>query len=228
MAPVGGDARGARDEEIGQTLKIGLIQQQEPVFLVLEHVLAELSGERRQPLGDRGQSRFGLRLSACARAGEVEMIAIEHARLLGRQPEFVLVRLERVDALEQSLVQIGLAAVAREEGRDLALNRLQLVIRVGAGQVEENARHFVQAAAAALQGLNRIGEGRRLGIGGDPVDLRARLFERRVECGPEMLGLETVERRRLEWRGPRFEKRVRVGLGTRHEDSRGCLLQLGG
>ena len=84
-------------------------------------------------------------------------------------------RFERVDALEQSLVQIGLAAVAREDGRDLALDRLQLVIRVGAGQVEENARHFVQAAAAALERLDRIGESRRRRIGGDGVDLGARL-----------------------------------------------------
>ena len=84
MAAVGGDARGAGDEKVWQTFKVALIEQHEPVFLVLEHILAELSGERRQPLRDRGQSRFGLRLGACARAGEIEMIAIEHARLFGR------------------------------------------------------------------------------------------------------------------------------------------------
>ena len=100
--------------------------------------------------------------------------------------------------------------MARENRRDFALDRLQLVIGVGANQIEKNAGHFVEAAAAALERLNRIGEGRRLGIGGDGVDLRARLLKRRIEGRPEMLRLETVERRRLEWRGPRFEKRVRV------------------
>ena len=104
--------------------------------------------------------------------------------------------------------------MARENRRDFALDRLQLVIGVGAGQIEENARHPVEAAAAALQRLDRVGESRRLGIGGDGVDLRARLGERRVERGSEMTRLEAVERRRLEWRGPRFEKRVRVGLAN--------------
>ena len=87
MAAVGGDARGAADEKIRQALKIALVEQHEPVFFVLQHVLAELSGERRQPLGDRGQSRFGSRRGARAGAGEIEMIALEHARLFGRQPE---------------------------------------------------------------------------------------------------------------------------------------------
>jgi hypothetical protein len=156
------------------------------------------------------------------------MIAVEHTRLFGRKRELGGVRLERVDALEQSLVQIGLAAVTRELGRDFALDRLQLVIRVGANQVEKNTGHSVQAAAAALQRVNRIGEGRQFGIGGDPVDLRSRLAQRRVEGRRELARLEAVERRRLEWPGPGFEKWIRVGLGTGHEGSRGCLPQLGG
>ena len=65
--------------------------------------------------------------------------------------------------------------MARENRRDFALDRLQLVIGVSARQIEKNARHLVEAAAAALQRLDRIGEGRRLGIGGDRVDLRSRL-----------------------------------------------------
>ena len=56
--------------------------------------------------------------SARAGAGEIEMIALEHARLFGRKPELVLLGLERVDALEERLVQIDLAAMAREDRRD--------------------------------------------------------------------------------------------------------------
>ncbi len=88
MAPIGGDARGARDEEVGKAFEIGLIEQHEPVFFIPEHILAELGGERRQPLGDRGEPRFGLRVGARARPDEVEMIAVKHPRLFGRQPEF--------------------------------------------------------------------------------------------------------------------------------------------
>ena len=90
MAPVGGDARGARDEEIGQTLKVGLVEQHEPVFFIRQHVLTELCPKRRQPLGDCGQSRLGLGLGARAGAGEIEVIAVKHARLFGRKRELLL------------------------------------------------------------------------------------------------------------------------------------------
>jgi hypothetical protein len=114
--------------------------------------------------------------------------------------------------------------VTRELGRDLALNCLQLVIRVGAGQVEKNTRNFVEAAAATLQRLDRIGEGRRRRVGDDRVDLRARRLKRRVERRPEMARLEPVERRPLEWPGPRFEKRVRVDRRTGHKGTSRLML----
>ncbi len=66
MAAVGGDARGALDEKARQTFKVAFVEKQEPVLLVLEHILAELGGERRQPLRDRGEPRFGLAVRACA------------------------------------------------------------------------------------------------------------------------------------------------------------------
>ena len=228
MAPIGAAARGARDEEIGQALEIRLVEQHEPVFFIPKHILAELSGERRQPLGDCGQPHFGLGRGGGAGAGEIEMIAIEHTRLFGRKAEILLLGVDRVDTLEQSLVQIGLAAMTRENGRDLALDRLQLVIRVSASQIEENARHFVEAAAAALQRVNRIGEGRRFGIGGDGFDLRARLGERRVEGRRKLARLEAVERRRLEWPGPGFEKRVRVDRRGGRRGGGAHASQLGG
>ena len=144
------------------------------------------------------------------------MIAAKHARLFGRKPELVLARFKRVDALEQSLVQIGLAAMAREYRRDVALDRLQFVIGVGAGQVEKNVSHFVEAASAALERLDRVGESRRRLFGRDGVDLGARRFERCVERWGKMARLDAVERRRLERSSPGLEKRVcvcrRMGL----------------
>ena len=87
-----------------------------------------MRGERRQPLVDRRQARLGFRLQPSAGAGEIEMIAVEHARLLRRKPELVLFGLQGVDALKQRLVQIGLAAMAREHRRDVPLDRLELII----------------------------------------------------------------------------------------------------
>ena len=49
-----------RDEEIRQAVEVALVEQQQEVFFVGEHVLAELGAERRQPLGDRGEPRLGL------------------------------------------------------------------------------------------------------------------------------------------------------------------------
>src|SRR5271157_4676581 len=139
------------------------------------------------------------------------MIAREHARLFGRKPEPVLFRLERVDALEQRLVQIGSVAMAGESRRDLALDRLQFVVGRGAGEIEENAGDPVEAAAGALERLDRVGEGGRRRVNGDGVDLAPRVLQGGVEGWPEMAGLDAVERRRLERPGPGFEKRVRVG-----------------
>ena len=118
--------------------------------------------------------------------------------------------------------------MTRENRRDFPLDRLQLIIGVGAGQIEENARHFVQAAPAPLERLDRIGESRRRRIGGDRVDLRARLGERRIKRRPEMARLEAIERRRFEWPGPGFEKRVRVCRGICHQGLAAHAPQLGG
>ena len=92
------------------------------------------------------------------------MIAREHPRLFGRKPETVLLGFQSVDALKQRVVQIGFAAMARQNRGDFALDRLKLIIGRRACEIEEDARHLVEAAPAALQRFDRIGEGRRLRI----------------------------------------------------------------
>ena len=177
--------RAALAIKIRQALKILLVQQHEPRLFVREHILPELSGERRQPLRDRSQSRLGVRRRTSAGADEIEVIATEHAGLFGRKPELVLFRLKRVDPLEQRLVQIGVAAMAGELGRDFALDRLQFFIGRGTRQIEKNGGDPIEAAAAALEHLDRIGEGRRRRIGGDGVDFAPRFFQRGSERGAE-------------------------------------------
>src|ERR1700733_4255248 len=128
MAALGGDARCACDIKVRQASEILLVQQHEPALFVRQHILAELRSKRRQPLGDRRQSRLGLSRGAGAGTGEIEMIALKHARLFGGKPEVVLLAFKRIDALEQGLVQRDLASMAREHRRDLPLDRLELVI----------------------------------------------------------------------------------------------------
>ena len=95
-----------------------------------------------------------------ARAGEIEMIARKHARLFGRKPEPLLRGLQCVDALEQRVVQIGFAAMARQNRGHLALDRLQFVIGRGAREIGKDPRHSIEAVTAALQRLDGVGEGR--------------------------------------------------------------------
>ena len=147
------------------------------------------------------------------------MIAVQHARLLGRKPEFVLFGLEGVDALKQRLVQIGLAAMAGEHRRDVPLDRLELVVRHGAREIEKDISHAIERTPAALHGLDRVGEGRGRRVGADGVDLGARVLEGGVECGPEVTRFNALERRRLEKPGPGFEKRVRVDARVGHHAS---------
>ena len=219
MAAIGGGARGAGDEEIRQAVEIGLGEQHEPVFFVLEHILPELSAERRQPLGDRGETRLGLRRQTRAGAGEIEMIALEHARLFGRKPEFVSLRLQSVDALEQRVVEIGLVAMAREDRRDLALDRLQFIIGRRACEIEEDTSHPLEAAPAALERLDRVGEGRGRRVCGDGVDFVPRVLQRSLKSGPEMTRLDALERRRLERPGPGFKQRIAFDARRGHQRS---------
>jgi len=107
-----------------------------------------------------------------------------------------------------------MAGEARGNG---ALDRLQFVVGVSAREIEEDTRHFVEAAPAALQRLDRVGEGRRRRVRGDRVDLRARLSERGVEGRGEMARLDKGERRRLERPGPGLEKRVRFDRRIGHD-----------
>ena len=120
--------------------------------------------ERRQPLVDRDEARLGLRPQPCAGAGEIEMIAVEHARLLRRKPDFGSFRFQSVDALEERVVEIGFGAVAGEDRRDVALDRLELVIGRGAREIEKDVRTRSSSAPAALHGLDRVGEGRAAGF----------------------------------------------------------------
>ena len=209
MAALGRRARRALDEKIRQALKIARVQEQQEGFFVGQHILAELRAKARQPLGDLGEARLLLRRKPRAGAREISMIAFEHARLFFIQAELFFIGLQRFDAGEQRFVEIGLAVMARQDRRHFALDRLQFVIARGAGEVEEDAGDLVEAAPAALQRLDGVGEARRRGIAGDGVDLRPRLSSARSRRpAGNASGFIARERRRLERPGPGREKGV--------------------
>jgi len=78
--------------------------------------------------------------------------------------------------------------VAGEQGRDVALDRLEGVAGVGAREHEEHIRDMIKRAAAPLQRLDGVGEARLGRARGDGVDLGAVAAQRLVEGGAEMPG----------------------------------------
>ena len=130
----------------------------------------------------------------------------------GVEPERRLVRLQGVDPPEKRVVEIGVARVAREDRGDGALDRLELVVRFGAGEIEEHLGDPVERSPAPLERLDRVGEGRGRGVRGDGVDLGPRVLDGRLEGR-----LEMPRRNAVEGRGTRMGRsRLRAG-GSRPE-----------
>ena len=127
----------ASRSDVGRPGEIRLaLQHQRIGALVGKHVLAELRAEHREPLGDLGKPLLLLRRQRRALAHEGEVQPLEHARLLlasGRAPPRL--RLQRLDAAEERLVQEDRRAVLGEDRRDVALDLLQRLVGVGAGKV---------------------------------------------------------------------------------------------
>ena len=137
------------DEPVRQAGEIvGRLQNEEPGLLVGEDVLPELSPQRRQALVDRGEPRLDVVGEAGAGAREGDMIALEHPGLLGVEAERVALRLQGVDPVIKRPVEKDVVAMPGEPRRDLALDRLDFVVAVGRGEIEEDGRHSVERAAA--------------------------------------------------------------------------------
>src|SRR5260370_1148491 len=106
------------------------LERQHVIFFVGKHVLAELRAERREALVYFSEPRLGPGREARAVAHERDVIELQHARLLGRQPRGVVSGPHGLDALEEGFVEIDLASRPREDWRDFALDRLERVIAV--------------------------------------------------------------------------------------------------
>ncbi len=196
----GGTRAGAG--EIGQTIEIAFVQKQRVGFFIRQHILTEGGAETGEPFIDGGELVLRRLLQRAARAHEAGVIAVEHARLLQAKAEAVTPDIEIGDAGVERTVEIERVVVAGEQRRDLALDFLDGVAGVGAGQHVKDTGHAVEHAAAALQRLDGVGEGGRGRVGGDPLDLGAVLRQSSVESRAELLGLERAEGRQAERAGP--------------------------
>jgi len=158
------------------------------------------------------------------------VVAVEHLPLLGVLAERVALLPERIDAGKQRCVEVDLVAVAGEQRRDLALHRLQRLIGVGRGEMEEDGGHAVKAEAACLQRHDRVGEARCLLCAGDGSDRLPLCRHSCIEGREEVLRRDPVEGRQAE-AVPWSEQRVlvtRAGHGLGCPDVAGKAIYIAG
>ncbi len=166
------------------------------------------SAERREFLADLGEPLLPGRVERRARAHESEAIALGETARLGVQSACGGASVSLVDAGEQRFVEIDRAVFACKHGRDLALDRLEFVVGIGAREMEEHARDAIERGAGPLQRKDRVGEVGRPGIRLDRSDFLAPLPNRGFERRPEVLRAEGGEMRRAERAGPGSEQRI--------------------
>ncbi len=205
----GGRLAHAFPQEVRHAVEIRVAERQEPALLVGEHVLAERGVQHRQTFRDRGEACSRLRTECRTPPDEAEMHAVEKPALILREPEPVALRVQRVDAREQRLVEPDQHRVLRETRRHHAIDRLERLAAEADHEVLEHHRDAIEKMTGAFERRDRV---REIGLVGDPLDrvdlvpMRAR---RDREGGLEMLRPDPVERRHAEIRGPGFEQRVR-------------------
>ena len=138
----------------------GALEDQHPGALVGEDVLAEGGADLGEALVDRLEPGLAGGVEARAGADEIGVVAVDDARLFGAERGAVLPH--GLDAAEQGRVEVDRVPVRREERRHLALDRLQVGIGVGAGQVAEDRIDAGEAEAGCLERDDRVVEGRGL------------------------------------------------------------------
>ena len=105
-----------------------------------------------------------------------------------------------------------------KERRDIAFDRLDVFVRIGAGEIEKDARDAAEKLPGALQRDDRILERRRRRIIRDGGDLGFMRRERLREGGGKIIRLDRREWRQAKRAGPVFEQRI-LGV-VRHRPSK--------
>ena len=147
-----------------------------------------------------------------AGAGKLQVVALEHAPLLGRKRKPIAHAVETIDAAEQGLVHEDPVPMLGLERGQLALEREDRIVGVGTGQEMEKVDGSRERLSARFERVDGVGEGRRLRIAGNGRDLRRVSGKCARKGRPKMLRLDPVEGRHAEGAAPLREQRVVVGF----------------
>jgi len=140
----------------------------------------------------------------------IRWLAIEHALLLGREAELIALAVQGIDPAEQRLVHEDAVPVLGLQRRQGALDLLDRVIGVRAGQHAENVGNARKRVTTTFERVDRVGKRGRSRVGADGLDLRLMRGKRPLEGGQKMLRSDRTEWRDAERSGPCPEERVVV------------------
>src|SRR5262245_15130555 len=195
--------------KVRQSRQIVLALEHERITLLVgEHILAERGAERREPLVDLSKPLARLGIERGTGALEHQVIALQHARLLGVEAKRLAALAERVDAAEQQLVEQDAVPVAGLTRRNLALDLEQRIVGVGARKHAKDPADPIQRAAGSLHRLDGVLERGRSRIARDRGDLGVMLRESAVVGRDEMIGVYTAKRRHTEGAAPFLEQGI--------------------
>ena len=199
-------ARGLRrrlPDKLGEALQVfsGLQHELEGLFR-----RKDILRKRRMKFSETGSdfrhARFSGFIEERARADKPPVIFLEETPLLGREAQRIGRLVERLDPRKKLRVGQDGHAMLAQHGRDLALDFLPLVIRVGGGKIEENRADFLKAAAGSFQRLDGVREAWRLGVAGDLLHLGQMKPHRFLEGRHEIPVANRGEGRHLKRRFP--------------------------
>jgi hypothetical protein len=168
--------------------------------------------ERGETRVDVDKPRLGGGVQRRARTQEFQIIALENAPLFRGQRELIACAIQTLDTAEQGRVHVDTVPVPGLDGRNLALDREDFVVVVGAGQEVEDVDRPCKRLATSFERGDGVGESRRRRIACD----RGNLSGMRSKCAskghPEMIRLDAAEIGHTERAAPFLEQRIVMGV----------------
>ena len=135
--------RRAGDDRVGQPRQVGLLLDDEPVRVrVAKEVVAERHAERREARVDLAQGSLLLRVEAGAAAHEDPVHVLEEFAFGRRECQPITLLPHLRDPREQGGVHPDVVLRRRQHRRDLAADRLELVVGFSRGEILEDTVHL--------------------------------------------------------------------------------------
>jgi hypothetical protein len=139
----------------------------------LQHMLAELRGQRGQLLVESRSWALSRMATAARRRARTGVIALQQLHATRDPGAAVRAAVERIDAREQRRVEVHGILVRAQQRRHLGFDRSISSSPLELLRLKNTVARRARAAARALQRHHRVGERGRLRVVRDRVDLQA-------------------------------------------------------